>query len=215
MEVVSCRSVSKEDHDVPVDSCINTPEDIAPRCSDQSLMSMTVNTRKQERSFQAKPFICKKKVPPPGSYPSNFSPYRLANFSSSNNAVRLTPAEILSDRKELYQATKSEFSSQYFAEKGSPESNQGCPHKGNRTHVNEPLFRVSDRVSLLRTSGRRALTSVQLPIPKTIQEERKQLRAALRASVKQESHVPLTIASPQAPNIDFATESPAKSFKRS
>jgi hypothetical protein len=149
----------------------------------QSRRQVFFRTRPDQKAVQAKAYTFKRKTPLPGAYPLHYSPYRLANPSSSNNSVSLTPAEIYSDCKEIREGTRTEFSSEYFAE-----------HEDAGISVATTVEELSDSKTLRinsvkrnpapRYSERRVLSSVQLAMPKTIQEERRQIRAAMKASVE-------------------------------
>ena len=149
----------------------------------QSRRQVVFRSHPDKKAVQAKAYSFKKKTPLPGAYPLHYSPYRLANPSSSNNSVSLTPAEVYSDCKEICEGVRTEFSSKYFVE-----------HSDGHNYVANPVEDRSDlKVSRInsvkrnptpRFSGRRVLSSVQLAMPKTIQEERRQLRAAMKASVE-------------------------------
>ncbi len=156
----------------------------------QSRRKVCFRTRPDQKAVQAKAYTFKRKTPLPGAYPLHYSPYRLANPSSSNNSVSLTPAEIYSDCKEIREGARTEFSSRYFAEHGDGGNSVATP-------VNYPDSKTSIINSVKRNpaprySGRRALSSVQLAMPKTIQEERRQIRAAMKASVESAATVPRT-----------------------
>ena len=80
-----------------------------------------------KKLHRARPYIFKKKTPPPGAYPKPFSPFQLASHFALNNAVALTPAEVYSDCKLLKTCIKREFSSQYFDEEGYAEESVKPP----------------------------------------------------------------------------------------
>ena len=187
-------------------------KDLDFKCSAQSQRGKRLHTWPENKVHQAKPFTFKKKVPAPGCYPLNFSPYRLSYLSSSCNAVRLTPAEVYSDCKLIHQITSQEFSSHYF-EEGVPESDKsGSKSAPKRSEASTVLPK---QFSMVRSSGRRALTSLQLPIPKTIHEERKQLRAALRASVESNSCAQINSDACHEYLPDLGIEASSKSFHAS
>jgi hypothetical protein len=144
-------------------------EEIYDSCSGQS-----------KHSYRAKPYLFKKRIPIAGAYPPNYSPYRLSNLHALNNAVKLTPAEVFSDCKLLRQGILKEFPSQYFE-----ELEGGYPMEdSNKTSSKPPMSNYSQRrVSSFRYCNQRELSSKGLPVPKSIGEERRQLRAALQASV--------------------------------
>jgi hypothetical protein len=82
----------------------------------QSRRRVCFRSRPDQKAVQAKAFTFKKRTPLPGAYPLHYSPYRLAKSCPANNSVRLTPAEIYSDCKEIFEGMRAEFSSKYFVE---------------------------------------------------------------------------------------------------
>jgi hypothetical protein len=166
------------------------------------------------QAVSSRPYVFKKKAPPPGSYPANFSPYRLSVSSSSNNAVRLTPAEVYYDCKKMHQAIKDAFSSEYFAEEGGTGTSQPetLPSpKIAEPNSSNPIW--SKRAPASRSSGRKVLSSLQLPIPRTIQEERKQLREALKASAEESKCFKRSIGTSRAPRAEHGIVSSSLPFE--
>ncbi len=149
----------------------------------QSRRKVCFWTRPDQNAVQAKAFKFKRKTPLPGAYPLHYSPYRLAKSSSANNSVSLTPAEIYSDCKEICEGARTEFSSKYFVEDGDGVDSVATPVE-DCSDSKKNVVNSFKRNSAPRYSGRRVLSSVQLAMPKTIQEERRQIRAAMKASVE-------------------------------
>jgi hypothetical protein len=178
----------------------------------QSRRQVFFRTRPDQKAVQAKAYTFKKKTPLPGAYPLHFSPYRLANSSKTNNSVSLTPAEIYSDFKEVCEGVMNEFSSEYFAEDGHGCSSAATPieecSETKISHINSVK-----RIPAPRNSGRRVLSSVQLATPKTIQEERRQIRAAMKASVESAATTPILRNSPYHMQ-DIEIESSSTSLAR-
>jgi hypothetical protein len=113
----------------------------------------------------------KKRTPLPGAYPKNFSPYILTN-SSAPRAVHLTRTEIKNDLCSIQQAIAHESRSQYFDEVINAPNNEPI--------VDAPC-QISTQSKIQRRNPRRPISScVQAPL--TEAEERKQIRAALKAS---------------------------------
>ena len=195
----------RSSHRMCIDSDHSRPElsDFAQRLKNQA----------KNKPKLAKPYVFKKKVPLPGAYPLNFSPYRLSTLTTSTNAVRLTPAEIYSDCIEIYQAMKNEFSSEYFAEEGSTDASPAASQDGFVAKL--PSSTWSMRASKPRSSGRRVLSSLQLPVPKTMHEERKQLQAALKASIQASRSLQSTSGSSWQPGtgIEFGIEASSECFR--
>ena len=161
---------------------------IAPAFDGSTFQSRRQVFFRTQKAVQAKAYTFKRKTPLPGAYPLHYSPYRLVNPSSSNNSVSLTPAEIYSDCKEICEGARTEFSSKYFAEHGDGGNSVAIPvnHPDSKTSIINSV----KRNPAPRYSGRRVLSSVQLAMPKTIQEERRQIRAAMKASVESAATVP-------------------------
>ena len=182
----------------------------SPKPSD---FAQSSKNQTKDKPKLAKPYVFKKKVPLPGAYPLNFSPYRLSNLTTSTNAVRLTPAEIYSDCKEIHQAMKNEFASEYFAEEGSTDKSPAAPQDDFVAKL--PSANWSMRASKPRSSGRRVLSSVQLPVPKSIHEERKQLQAALKASIQASKSLQSNFGSSWQPGtgIEFGIEASSECFR--
>jgi hypothetical protein len=114
----------------------------------------------------------------PGAYPKNFSPYLLTN-SCTVRAVQLTRTEIKNDLNHVHQAIAKECCSQYFDEVPT-------------TLDNERIVDVTRQISssthtVQRRNLRRPLLSCGQP-PMTEAEEKKQLRAALKASLAERAN---------------------------
>ena len=155
----------------------------------QSRRQVCFRTRPDQKAVQAKPYSFKKKTPLPGAYPLHYSPYRLANPSSSNNSVSLTPAEIYSDCKEICEGARTEFSSKYFVEHGDG-GKSGANPVDDYSDSKIAIVNSVKRNPAPRYSGRRVLSSVYLAMPKSIQEERRQIRAAMKASIESVAATP-------------------------
>jgi hypothetical protein len=114
----------------------------------------------------------KKRKPLPGAYPKNFSPYLLTN-TSTTRVVPLSRLEIRKDLHDIHEAMANEFSSNYFEEVGT------APKNGQ--NVEEPNQKPKNPFKIQRRAPRRPnFCSIQAPM--TEAEERRQLRAALKAS---------------------------------
>ena len=127
----------------------------------------------------ARPYSFKKRKPMPGAYPKNFSPYLLTN-TSTTRAVPLSRPEIRNDLKLIQQALAKEFSSLYFDEvtTSTPETERQidgpCP-------IDIPCQKASHQQPIQRRIPRKQnLSTFQAPM--TEAEERRQLRAAIKAS---------------------------------
>ena len=178
----------------------------------QSRRQVYFRTRPNQKAVQAKAYKFKKKTPLPGAYPLHFSPYRLANLSSTNNSVSLTPAEIYSDCKEVSEGVQTEFSSKYFVEVGDGGNTVATPIE-DYSDAKITLINSVKRMPAPRYSGRRVLSSVQLAMPKTIQEERRQIRAAMKASVESIAATPI-ITNTLDRFLDMEIESSSTSLAR-
>ena len=114
----------------------------------------------------------KKRKPLPGAYPKKFSPYLLTN-TSTPRVVPLSRVEIRKDLCDIHEAMAKEFSSHYFDEDGTAATN------GYR--VEGPGQKSPMPSKIQRRAPRRPnFASIQAPM--TEAEERRQLRAALKAS---------------------------------
>jgi hypothetical protein len=143
-----------------------------------------------KNSYKAKPYLFKKRTPIAGAYPSNYSPYRLASQHALNTAVKLAPAEVFSDCKLLRQGILQEFPSKYFEE---PEAGYHDMEDSIKTYCKPPTTNYSQRrVSSSRYYNQREFSSQGLPVPLSVAEERRQLRAALQASVSSMKCSPCT-----------------------
>jgi hypothetical protein len=144
-------------------------------CTSELDLSERFNTKS---NTSARTYSFKKRKPLPGAYPKNFSPYLLTNISTTR-AVSLSHAEIRNDLNSIQQATTKEFSSCYFEEVTSApdiEKQSGIPCQ---KHV--PIQRASHAQRFQRRAPRKPnLSSIQAPM--TEAEERRQLRAAMKAS---------------------------------
>jgi hypothetical protein len=174
-----------------VKSAFNHPQNIV-------LMSEKIHpvdfAEQARNSYRAKPYLFKKKIPQAGEYPQNYSPYRLASIHALNNAVKITPAEVFSDFKLLRQGFLQEFSSQYFEEGGLCDM-EDHTKKCFKSHTSSFGQR---RVSSSRHFSRREPFAQGLPVPQSLAEERKQLKAAMEASVSTlqcSPHIPRTLES--------------------
>ncbi len=114
----------------------------------------------------------KKRKPLPGAYPKKFSPYLLTN-TTTTRAVQLSRLEIRKDLNDIHEAMAKEFSSHYFDEVGTAPA--------NGQNAEPSLQKPSIPLKIQRRGPRRPnFSSIQAPM--TEAEERRQLRAALKAS---------------------------------
>jgi hypothetical protein len=121
-------------------------------------------------------YTFKKRKPIPGAYPLHYSPYRLASTSPSRVTISLSRQEILPDLLNIQCSLSSTFKSQYFDESGV-NIGSSASIEANRDSVLLPKKPIS------RTIGRqRPKKSNDLAAPQTLEEERRQIRAAIRAS---------------------------------
>jgi hypothetical protein len=128
-----------------------------------------VNTKNAISSWT---YSFKKRKPLPGAYPKNFSPYLLTN-TSTPRVVPLSRMEIRKDLHDIQEAMATEFSSHYFEEDGTAPTNGLC--------VERTCQKSSLPLKIQRRAPRRSnFSSIQAPM--TEAEERRQLRAALKAS---------------------------------
>ncbi len=114
----------------------------------------------------------KKRKPLPGAYPRKFSPYLMIS-ESTTRAVPLSRAEIKKDLNDIHEAMAKEFSSHYYEESGTSPRNEKC--------VEPPCKKSSMPLKNQRRAPRRPYFS-SIQAPTTEAEERRQLRAALKAS---------------------------------
>ncbi len=114
----------------------------------------------------------KKRKPLPGAYPRKFSPYVLIN-TPITRAVQLSRQEIRNDLNDIRGAIANEFSSHYFEEVGIAVTNE--------KNVEVTCQKPSVPLKIHRRAHRRPNFSSILA-PMTEAEERRQLRAALKAS---------------------------------
>jgi hypothetical protein len=140
------------------------------------------------------PYTFKKKKPPPGAYPLHFSPYRLSVATHARIPVSLSRQEILSDLQDIQNSTAAIFKSTYFDETGVQESSFPLSEASK-----SPANFVTNAVprSVVRHKPR---VQYGLEAPLTPEEERRQIRAAIRASKElAAAHVP---ANPTAESTD-------------
>ena len=117
----------------------------------------------------------KKRKPMPGAYPKNFSPYTL--FSTpATRAVSLSRPDIRNDLLLIQKGLVDEFSSKYFDE--SDGTMVVTPGREACVEVFKPKPVAQQKN--VRVSRRAHLSVIQAPINEA--EERRQLRAALKAS---------------------------------
>jgi hypothetical protein len=130
---------------------------------------------------RGKVYTFKKKTPIAGAYPNQFSPYRMQSGRSLKMPVSLTHVEINHDMKVIEQEYPQCFASAYFEEEvHSDPQNLTSPSCGTKSASNPD----SKMIIYRNSARRRAPPTLQLaPIPSTLQEERRQLRAAMKASV--------------------------------
>jgi hypothetical protein len=131
-----------------------------------------------KNNTSARVYSFKKRKPLPGAYPKNFSPYLLNNISTTR-AVPLPPSEIRNDLNLIQQAITKEFSSRYFDEVHSAQDIE--PQVNVPCQDNAPCEKASHPQRFQRRIPRKSnLSSFQAPM--TEAEERRQLRAAMKAS---------------------------------
>ena len=148
----------------------------------KNICSSTVKSTERfdpKNNTSARPYSFKKRKPLPGAYPKNFSPYLLTNISTTR-AVPLSRPEIRNDLNFIQLAIAKEFSSRYFDEvtTSTPETerqiDEPCP-------IDIPCQKASHQQKIQRRIPRKPnLSSFQAPM--TEAEERRQLRAAMKAS---------------------------------
>ncbi len=131
-----------------------------------------------KHNTSARTYVFKKRKPLPGAYPKNFSPYVL-NHLSTTRAVPLSRTEIRDDLNFIQQAITQEFSSRYFDEVTStPEIERG--NDAPRQH-DVPCQKPPHQQIIQRRAHRKPKFS-SFQVPTTEAEERRQLRAAMKAS---------------------------------
>ena len=130
--------------------------------------------------FKNNSYTFRKKKPSPGSYPLHYSPYRLSN-SHVSRAISIPRQDALSDLESIRRSISHTFISHYFEEPGapvhrSPASAPAC--------IQAPLPSSSlPKPPMQRNAARTRPRPIQTAeAPQTPEEERRQLRAAIRAS---------------------------------
>ena len=131
-----------------------------------------MSTMDKGKGATPKVYSFRKKKPLPGAYPRNFSPYTLAN-TSTTTAVNLSHKETKNDLFTIQQNLTLEFQSQYFDEDAGQTSHER-PVKNITTQLLAPT-KINQRIARRNISR-----SLQAPI--TEAEERRQIRAAMKAS---------------------------------
>jgi hypothetical protein len=121
--------------------------------------------------LKVKPYVFKKLKPAAGAYPLHFSPYRQTNTTLSRAPVSLARKEILADLQAVQKLLAQSNRTQYFEE-------PNCTMEPKRLATNPVKRNHAPRAASQRSH---ALSS--LAAPQSLQEERKQMRAALKASV--------------------------------
>ena len=129
---------------------------------------------------QVKPYAFKKHKPQPGAYPKNFSPYTLSN-TAGTRAVSLTRSDIRNDLLQIEQGMIKEFSSTYFEESSSASDVQN--------HAVEVIVFKPPSQKKERLSRRRTFSTIQAPTSEA--EERRQIKAAIKASQLEREERPL------------------------
>ena len=124
--------------------------------------------------LKAIPFTFKKKKPLPGAYPLQYSPYRMSPRSFVRSPVSLTRPEINDDIQAIRENMARLYQNQYFEEEGAPGQKEPPAKTCSEKIVN--------RISGAKPLRRRTLVS-NVRAPKTAEEERRQIRAAIRASM--------------------------------
>ena len=155
---------------------------IQPRADGLSTLHDTINGMNHKKSkkslspdigckVQSRTYSFKKRKPLPGAYPRNFSPYTL-ECASNSRAVSLSHTEIKNDFLAIHQKMVCEFSSIYFEENATPGQESGVEVVfANPSMPSKPQQRVARRT-----------TSTLMHAPQTEAEERRQIRAAIKAS---------------------------------
>jgi hypothetical protein len=122
----------------------------------------------------------KKKKPLPGQYPNNYSPYRLQSCQTSRSSIiNLTQREIHDDVQTIQHRIAALHQSEYFEEAGVTAVSS-YTSESSRVRPIRPMKRM-DRPSRSRARD--------IAEPQSLEEERSQLRAAIRASMSA-SHFP-------------------------
>jgi hypothetical protein len=132
-----------------------------------------------KNTMSTRAYSFKKRKPLPGAYPRQFSPYTLQQ-SSNERAVSLSLVDIKNDLQAIHDRVRREFSSQYFDE-GAESGHQPSVAVifGNSLARDKIQSRVARRKS-----------STLMQAPQTEAEERKQIRAAIKASRLESAQTP-------------------------
>jgi hypothetical protein len=118
----------------------------------------------------------KKKLPLPGAYPKAFSPYVMSG--SGSTAVSLSRSDIKDDLNRIRDGVEKTFMSHYFDEAGLQHHEPATtPAPAARAPMRTSTTR---RLSAPRVARRSLATVIMVPL--TLSEERRQLKAAIRAS---------------------------------
>ena len=136
---------------------------------------LLLSTRAHSRMPCTRPYEFKKKKPQPGAYPRNFSPYLLTRASS--RAVSLSLLDIEHDLVTVQKQLANKFSSIYFEE---------CAVAGNNQYpaavISTYSFQPVKQRNYHQRVARRCTTTIPLLAPSTEAEEKRQIRAAIKAS---------------------------------
>ena len=144
--------------------------------SDNDLRQTRSNSAPSISRNPVKAFVFKRRKPPPGAYPKNYSPYTLCNAVNSG-AVSLSRPDIRNDLLSIQQAMVREFSSTYFEEVAVTS---GCePNQPIAMEMLAPKPNLQ-KISHPRLARRGIFSAIQAPASEA--EERRQLRAAIKAS---------------------------------
>mmetsp|Transcript_77049 Transcript_77049/g.208051 ORF Transcript_77049/g.208051 Transcript_77049/m.208051 type:complete len:247 (+) Transcript_77049:48-788(+) len=137
-------------------------------------------------------FVFKKKAPRPGMYPTMYSPFRMVS-SAKHNAVSLSEKEISKDIRIMQSLIATSFQSVYFEEKDVDSIDQtitpeGCLIQKASAKMIQNAF-INKRCPSKRTHRHAEHTHVHksrfegVSIPVSEREERRQMKAAIRASL--------------------------------
>ena len=161
-----CFSVDRDRDLAKVDRAIKS-DSTYHEISDCTQSKLTISIART----QVKPYAFKKHKPQPGAYPKNFSPYTLSN-TAGTRAVSLTRSDIRNDLLQIEQGMVKEFTSTYFEESSSASDVQN--------HAVEVIVFKPPSQKKERLSRRRTFSTIQAPTSEA--EERRQIKAAIKAS---------------------------------
>ncbi|EKX34703.1 hypothetical protein GUITHDRAFT_119135 [Guillardia theta CCMP2712] len=148
--------------------------DRAIQLSNAELAKETSQLEPNEASKRPRRIAPRKRLPKPGSYPDDFSPFRMT--SGDGMVVSLSYLEIKRDLQTINEQCRDMFQSVYYAEVGCEDMEQSS--KGSKPCALSPV-RVQSIIAARRSRG------PCMKQPTSRAEETRMIMAAVRASLQE------------------------------